>query len=243
MVCLLAMATMSSYLVVDHLVIGSVEDGAWTRHETVEESQMPITFTKVGLGKTFGTWTVNGLIKGGVGDAGYINAEGKTHLSGVLFSGKPAFPRKVQILSNSNATYVSVLKSYLRKHKLKSSARITRVVRVDLDGDGSQEVIIEASNRDDLAIYGMHGARKGDYSLVLLRAVSKGKVVEIPLGFDHPKPEGMNYENKLVAIADLDGNGTMDIVTTSHYYEGQSAILFGFKGGKIQPLVEMGDGV
>jgi hypothetical protein len=113
----------------------------------------------------------------------------------------------------------------------------------DLDGNGTQEVIIEASNRDNLNNHGMHGSLQGDYSLVLLRYESKGKVVEYPLAFDHPKTEEMNYENKLVSIADFDGDGTMEAVVTSNYYEGQSATLFRYKGTTVKKLVEMGDGV
>ena len=231
-----------SFLVVDHLVIGSFENKAWKRIETIQNQQQAIPFSKVGIGKLEGSWTAKGLIKGGPGDAGYVDGEEGQIPNGVLFSGKVGFPRKVQVLSNSNSSYLAVLGKFLKKHNISSKPRLTKVVRADLDGNGTLEVILEASNRDDLTSLGMHGVAKGDYSLVLLRYESKGKVVEYPLAFDHPTAEQMNYKNKLAAIADFDGNGVMDVVVTSDYYEGQSAKLFSYKGSQVKKLVEMGDG-
>lgn len=231
------------YLAVDRLIVGSLQNKVWSKLETVESKKGSIKFTKVGLGKINGTWTANGLIKGGANDAGYVDGDGSTTPDGTLFSGPVKTPRSVKLLSNSNSTYVTVLKKFLSKNGIASRARITKVVMTDLDGNGTQEVIIEASNRDDLDNHGMHGSLNGDYSLVLLRYESKGKVVEYALAFDHPKAEEMNYINKLVSIADFDGDGVMEVVVTSNYYEGQSASLFRYKSTMVKKLVEMGDGV
>lgn len=239
----LVTAKSPSYLAVDRLIIGSLQNKVWTKLETVENKKENIKFTKVGLGKANGIWTADGVIKGGANDAGYVDGDGSTTPDGTLFSGPIRFPRAVKVLSNSNSTYVGVLKKFLSKNGIASKARITKVVMTDLDGNGTQEVIIEASNRDDLDNHGMHGSLKGDYSLVLLRYESKGKVVEHPLAFDHPKAEEMNYINKLVSIADFDGDGVMEMVVTSNYYEGQSASLLRYKGATVKKLVEMGDGV
>ena len=113
----------------------------------------------------------------------------------------------------------------------------------DLDGNGTQEVIIQASSRDNVTDGGMSGMKPNDYSLVLLRYEDKGKAGEIPLMFDHPSEESLNYMNKIEAVADFDGDGTMEVLVSSAYYEGESATLFRFRGTKLIKLVEMGDGV
>lgn len=231
------------YLAVDRLLIGSLRGSAWKSLDTIENRPGKITFTKVGIGTVGGTRVVNGLVKGPPNDAGYIDVEEMGKFDGVLFSGVARVPRAVRILDNTNDAYVGVVKKFLVSKGLNSVPRITRVLMADLDGNGSQEVLIEASNRDVLFDHGMFGVKPGDYSLVLLRSLRRGRVIEVPLIFDHPKPEDLNYENKILAVADFDRNGSMEVVVSSRYYEGSAATLFGFNGLKVRKIVEMGDGV
>ncbi|MHB8637118.1 MAG: hypothetical protein ACYC96_11675 [Fimbriimonadaceae bacterium] len=88
----------------------------------------------------------------------------------------------------------------------------------------------------------MRAARKGDYSIVLLRFMRGAKVIEAPLQFDHPKAGKMPYVKTIAAVADCDGHGTMDMVVTSDYYDGVSSKLFRYRRGKLTKLVENGSG-
>ena len=176
--------------------------------------------------------------------AGYLDVgEDYEKGHGVLFSGRVSVPRRVQTLSNKHSAYQSVVNSFLEKNRIMVPGRITRIVRADLDGNGTQEVIIQALSRDNVTDGGMSGMKPNDYSLVLLRYEDKGKAGEIPLMFDHPSEESLNYMNKIEAVADFDGDGTMEVLVSSAYYEGESATLFRFRGTKLIKLVEMGDGV
>src|ERR1044072_5029068 len=99
---------------------------------------------------------------------------------GVLFSRRVTWPRPVTVLSNANAIYLRELGKFLRAHGVRSKPRITKAVAADLDGDGTREVILEASSRDDVHQGGMHAGQPGDYSLVLIRYVCNGKAVNLP---------------------------------------------------------------
>ncbi len=88
----------------------------------------------------------------------------------------------------------------------------------------------------------MSAGKSGDYSIVLLRAVRNGKAVNIPLSFDHPKPGEMQYITKLLAIADLEGNGKMEIVISSDYYEGISVAVYRLANGDAKLVVDNGVG-
>ncbi len=237
-------AKQPAYLVFNRLILGSLSNHYWRRHDTIEPSTKRIRFTRVGIGQILDSMTAKGLMKGEPNMAGYIDiGEDYEKANGVLFSGRVSIPRRVQTLSNKNRLYQAVVNGFLEKNGIMVPGRITRIVRVDLDGDGMKEVIIQASSRDNVTDGGMSGMKPNDYSLVLLRYENKGKAGEIPLMFDHPSAESLNYMNKIEAIADFDGDGTMEMVVSSSYYEGESATLFRFRGTKVIKLVEMGDGV
>ncbi len=248
MISLVALVVLSakppSYLVYNRLILGSLSNHYWRRHETVDPSPKRIRFTRVGIGQILGSMTFKGLIKGEPNLAGYVDVGDhyeKGH--GVLFSGQVSVPRRIQALSNKNSAYQKVVNSFLEKNGIMAKGRITRIVRADLDGNGTQEVIMQASSRDNVTDGGMSGMKPNDYSLVLLRYEDKGKAWDIPLMFDHPSEESLNYMNKIEAVADFDGDGTMEVLVSSAYYEGESATLFRFRGTKLIKLVEMGDGV
>jgi len=85
--------------------------------------------------------------------------------------------------------------------------------------------------------------KPGDYSVVLLRHVAgKGKVVTVPLVADLLPKGGFGNYNSIRAIADLEGDGKMELIVSSDYYEGQAAILFGYKSGKAVELAANGAG-
>lgn len=204
----------------------------------------PLKFRRVGLGTVVDAATVKGIIKNQDGPEGVSlewDGDGDA-VKGVLTSGPVTFPRHVKVLANSDPTYSRIVSGFLRDHGVRGRARITRIVAADLDGKRTHEVIIEASSRDDLLSHGMNGARAGDYSLVLLRYIHGGKVVEKPLLFDHPKPNEMPYLNRIQAVADFDGSGNLEFVLSSDYYEGISASLWQFKAGKLSRVVENGEG-
>ena len=84
-------------------------------------------------------------------------------------------PRKPQLAATTQDVYVGAVREFLATRKLaKAEVKITRIVRVDLDGDGEEEVLISATNygrqRDGIP----SAAGAGHYSFVAVRRVVGG---------------------------------------------------------------------
>jgi hypothetical protein len=96
---------------------------------------------------------------------------------------------------------------------------ISQVVRADLEGDGTDETLLVVERFDDY--YG----DQGDYSIVALRKVVDGEmttsvlhesIVELPGGFE---PIGVS---RVSAVADLNGDGSLEVALFGRYYEGSA---------------------
>ena len=155
-------------------------------------------------------------------------------------------PRMPKTIDKNNATYKTAVASFLkRKGIARPNVKITEAFRIDLEGDGAEEVVIAAT-------YYKGGltsdAKVGDYSFILLRKAVGKVVTDHMLTGDFVLKNvefGAPNEYHVSAIADLNGDGKMEIVYYSNYYEGDSAGAFEMRNGK--PVVikefEIGCGV
>jgi hypothetical protein len=58
-----------------------------------------------------------------------------------------ALPRTPMIADTTQAVYVQAVRDFLKAHGVTDpKVRITRILRIDLDGDGEEEVLISATN-------------------------------------------------------------------------------------------------
>ncbi len=142
-------------------------------------------------------------------------------------------PRIPKAIDRNNATYKTIVTNFLkRKGIVKPVVRIKEAFRVDLEGDGVEEVILSATYyKNGLS----SAAAVGEYSFVMVRK-AVGKVVTDHLlqgDFILKKVDfGAPTENHVSAIADLNGDGKMEIVLYGFYYEGDFASAFEMKNGK-----------
>ena len=149
-----------------------------------------------------------------------------------------AMPRGVQILPTNNAQYKNIVAQYLAGRGLAGvRPNIVQILRVDLDGNGTDEVLIAAQNL--VPTYGagynfaLHSPlvnmpessialgqpQAGQYSLILLRRVVGNGARNIPLHeyiatwntTADAYPCGVEL-GKIVNVADLNGDGMMEIV-------------------------------
>lgn len=142
-------------------------------------------------------------------------------------------PRPPKLIDLNNAAYKKVVRDFLNKKGIaRSVVGIKQLIRIDLEGDGSEEVLLAAT-------YYKNGlssdAAAGDYSFVILRRANGKVVTDYLLKGDFVKRRidfGAPTQNEISAIADLNGDGKMEIVLFGFYYEGDFASAFEMKNGR-----------
>lgn len=152
-------------------------------------------------------------------------------------------PRAPETLAASSATYRQAAAEWLQSQGIAApDVRIERIVRVDIEGDGEPEVLISATRQT--GEFGIHPAA-GDYSFVLLRKVVGGAVQTIQLlGEYYPAADENNVvgTNRLMAVLDLNGDGRLEMVVGSDYYEGASTLVFELQGQAVAQVLAVGCG-
>lgn len=152
-----------------------------------------------------------------------------------------SMPRALQAIDGSDKTYQKIVGDILRSKLIaKPTVKITQAFRVDLDGDGTEEVVVAATNyKGGLS----PDTKAGDYSFVLVRKLIGKKVRDIIVsGEFYPKGKTFNAPNQfqLSAIADLNGDGKMEIVVYGNYYEGDWVSVYEMQADK--PVAVLGTG-
>jgi hypothetical protein len=120
---------------------------------------------------------------------------------------------------------------------------VVQVLRADLDGNGVEEVLFTFQHLTDS---GGMGA-PGEFSLVIARypdatgAVVDEVLVEhfVPTPMDAPSPD----RSGVMAIADLNGDGAMEVAIGSTYWEAANVSIYEFADGSLHQVMESGCGV
>jgi hypothetical protein len=168
-------------------------------------------------------------------------------LSGATWKLVPRSPQPVDAKAAGVAAGVTDL---LRAKSISSPrVKISAAWRVDLDGDGSIETLVVAASPGYLKIArGEGGAAvtSGAFSGVFLQRTVGGKpLTRLVAGELYPKgvPDGSTPQlAELCLLADLNGDGALEIVVDSHYYEGESVTVAQWKNGRLQGVLACSDG-
>jgi hypothetical protein len=238
-------------------LFGAIADGKWVKADkAVKSLNGPMAYRIYGLNQPIGE------AKGSkpkpseedvCSDMSVVSLSPKPE-RGVIAIAAPwnALPRKVQSLDPTQRVYVDAVRDFLRTKGIEQpKVKIDNIVRVDLDGDGEEEVLISATNyfsKEDIVPM---RAPTGSYSMVLLRRVVAGKVeTQLVEGEFHPKAYVRNDDSfdapnvyRLIAVLDLDGDGKMEIVVNSSYYEGASTTIYRCEPRKVKALLTVSCGV
>jgi len=203
------------------------------------------------LGKSVGSKPAKGE-EGPCSDTWYATlAPFPTGLGSLVAVGGPwnAMPRALKITSTEQRVYQEATAEILKGQGIANpKVNLTQVLRVDLDGDGVEEVLVSATNYERFKPGGglTPNARAGDYSLVFLRRLVQGKVVtSIITGEYYPKAKEFNApaEHRVIGVLDLNGDGILEIVVSGRYYEGDWVDAYRVEGAKVIKLFSMGCGL
>jgi hypothetical protein len=158
-----------------------------------------------------------------------------------------ALPRKPMITDTTQPAYVDAVRDFLMSRGIADpKVRITRILRVDLEGDGEEEVLISATNysTNDKLNYlpaapfpetPLHVPQRGSYSIVILRRVVDGNVqTKIVAGEVYPKLNESVAPNvyNIAAVLDLNGDGKLEVIVHSFYYEGGETMILPLRTGQ-----------
>ncbi len=153
-------------------------------------------------------------------------------------------PRPVEELNPASIVYREVAAALLKERGVDDpDADVVQVVKADLDGDRRNEVIVVAERIADEGLF----AQAGDYSLVFVRRKVDERLTttvvkeRIPM----PKPGETPFvmSHRVAAIADLNGDGRMELALSGRYYEGAGVTFHELKPeGIISEVLNSGCG-
>jgi hypothetical protein len=173
-----------------------------------------------------------------------LDPDERNHAVGVCASWNP-MPRKVRAMDTTLEAYVKAMSDVLASKGIaKAKVKITQLLRVDLDGDGKEEVLTTAihyTKSDELMT-----AKSGDYSLITLRRLDGDKVKTLIVnGEVYPKGDENAAPNtyEVAAVLDLDGDGTLEILIRTAYYEGGGMEVYKLRKGVLEQVLRIDCGV
>jgi len=236
-------------------LFGAVSNGKWLKaEETAKAVQADTTYQIYSLTAKLGEAT---------GSAPKSADEPCPDTMEVTLSEKPedgvialaapwnALPRKPRVMDTTQQLYVDAVRDFLKTKGIEQpKVKIDNILRVDLDGGGEDEVLISATNyfkKDDRVPM---RSPAGSYSMVLLRRVVAGKVeTQVVAGEFHPKAYVSKEDSfdapsiyKVIATLDLDGDGKLEVVVGSNYYEGEEITIYRCDPKKSEPLLSVSCG-
>jgi hypothetical protein len=236
-------------------LFGAISDGKWIKaDDTAKQLADETTYRVYGLTQALGE------AKGGKAEPEEVPCKETLSVSllpkpekGVIAIAAPwnALPRIPKVIDTTQKAYVDAVRDFLETKGIKQpKVKIDNILRVDLDGDGEEEVLISATNYFGKGGHVPMRSPAGSYSMVLLRRVVAGKVEsQLVEGEFHPKAyvrkeDSFDAPNayKVIATLDLDGDGKLEIVIHSHYYEGEATTIYRCDQKKSEDLLSVSCG-
>jgi hypothetical protein len=242
-------------------LFGATYDGKWIKAEEATKAlQNEMTYQVYGLTQSLGE------ARGGkpkpaeedvCADVLTVSLSPKPE-KGVIALAAPwnALPRKLQVIDRTQQVYVDAVRDFLKTKGIdQPKVKIENILRIDLDGDGEEEVLISATNYFQKEEGVPMRSPAGSYSMVLLRRLVAGKVeTQLVDGEFHPKAypakgtdDDASFDApnayELIGVLDLDGDGKMEVVVTSSYYEGATTTIYRCDPKKIEALLSVACGV
>jgi hypothetical protein len=166
-------------------------------------------------------------------------------------------PRKIERLPLNNVAYNKVMAAELANRGIKAPVQMTQILKTDLDGDKSDEIIMVAQRPALTSNYDIIGTgyalKAHDYALTIVRKVTPNGVKTFVLDaawtktdFDSKKySEDSNdpprrFTQWVNGIADFNGDGTMEVLVNSVLWEGYGFEVNSWNGKIFSKILEWG---
>ncbi|MBI9011741.1 MAG: hypothetical protein JEZ08_05865 [Clostridiales bacterium] len=225
-----------SVIATKDFVVGGILNGQWTAAialvDRVGESNYDVYSIEGKLSTVTGGRIVDSLEPG---EGIYIPFDENEKFKNAFYlSGSPNTNyREVSELSIHNEIYLNIVKEILIEKHIDSDPVIKRIIKLDMEADGVDEVLIAASNTD--ISKGIAG-EKNEYSFVMLRKIVDNEVKTFYLAeafyTENPDMENGKFElafdHDILGVFDLNGDGISEILISGHYYEGEWCEVFEF---------------
>jgi peptidoglycan hydrolase-like protein with peptidoglycan-binding domain len=152
-------------------------------------------------------------------------------------------PQPIAQLDLTSADYDNAITDALNVVGLSNpTIGLVQGFQTDIDGDGTQEVVLTAEHRADGTDHVTPSAKAGDYSAVMI--VKNGKATLVAYDIQTKDVEfGAPLEFRVVGVADLNGDSRMDLVVRSSYYEGTTIIIYDLLPEGSREAISTGCGV
>ena len=154
-----------------------------------------------------------------------------------------ALPRLPKLQKGGFQAYEKEIAAILKKNDISAPVVIQQLVRIDLDGNGTDEVILVAGNANSrIPMF-----EKNTYSIVLFRALVNGKV-QTSILHEHFYKEAREGEAdspngyEIPFVLDLNNDGKMEVILRGAYYEGFWYEIFEFDGKSLISVLSNGIG-
>lgn len=250
-------------------VTGTLDGPATARRWTPGESLGPLarqqieaTVKATVLGPTgkLGTATVGGRIETNdpcdwVRDTRYLTTVKTVFPAHALSAPWNPVPRPITALPLNSVPYLAIVSAELKKRGLTAAPRLVQLLRTDLDGNGREDILIVAASDPvtfgEGIMNGVYAERAGQYSLVLVREALPSGVKTSVLGerlFKTAPSPGTFPEmltQRIGAVADLNGDGSMEVLVDDYVHEGEGTTVWQSRtgNGRMQKVLEWGCGV
>ena len=149
-----------------------------------------------------------------------------------------ALPRSPVEISPDNAIYRQAVSELVRANGIREpDLGLSGVLKIDLDGDGTDEILISAARFADGS---GRDATAGDYSVILLRKVNGNGVTSIPVAADYyaqSQASAFPSEYLLTGVLDLNGDGRMEIVVSISGLKKTGALAYEIDGRRVREVL------
>lgn len=225
------------------ILVGGSQNGNWINSADMEGEIALNSEYQILTAFEFQEWTTgNGLVYEPICDDYYETLDPfYISQSAVGVSGEwDVMPRIPQEISTDSDIYLEALAAWLvEQAPSQPVVAINKIWKVDLDGDGADEVFINATRYTEPT---GHNVEPHDYSVVLMRTVLGSDVVTVKLIGDYYSETVANQfpmTYNLEFIGDLNADGQMEVVVGISRWESSGAMVFEIDGEDAQLVLSV----